>query len=184
LRELRVDYIDVLFVHEPPSTGGIHEELLTFLGSAMEKGLIRSWGISGDGSAVADLVRTIGHRIPVVQIREDIYTQEPDTLLRPLADRVFSYGPLSSALNQLRHFLHINPDRVDLWSEATGLDCHRAENLAAALVQWAVHQGHDKVIFSSTCPAHISEIAAVVAQPNLSQGQIRHLAELASGAMI
>jgi aryl-alcohol dehydrogenase-like predicted oxidoreductase len=59
LKRLQSDYIDLIQLHDFPTTGYIQDEILTFFDSLMSKGIIRAFGISvknpNDGLSFLDL---------------------------------------------------------------------------------------------------------------------------------
>jgi D-threo-aldose 1-dehydrogenase len=160
LRLFGFNYIDLLLLHDPFPGSVRSDDVFSYLETARESGLIRSWGITGDLPGVSDVADLFHTYIPVWQLRDDIFLR---SLLSAPSDTAFiTFGVLDRALPRLVHYLRDNHSRRIRWNEAIGADCGRPEIAASFLLSAAVRaNGSGVVLFSTVQPARIH--AAVTA---------------------
>jgi D-threo-aldose 1-dehydrogenase len=185
LRELHTDYIDVFLLHDPVGnliTGA--QSLIEYLEDQRQLGRIRSWGLTGPGSKLPGLAKSLG-RAPVAQFRDDI-------LGRPLADQSLpeggriTYGALSRALPLMRRFLSQSPDSGRTWSDRVGADLTTEAILPTLLLSAALWRNPaGLVLFTTTRPERVPVAAAAAAAAqdgNMSGAGLSVLSELAAAA--
>jgi predicted oxidoreductase len=67
LRELRVDAVDILFIHDCTSVDDLQPELLTFFERLKQEGKIKTWGLATHAEHIAPVARKLFCPPPVVQ---------------------------------------------------------------------------------------------------------------------
>lgn len=96
LRRCATDYVDFLFLHEPPTWLDAAAFYSWFV-DLRDQGRIREWGVAGDPAFVEPWVRDADPLAAVVQTRDSIGGREADFLLRAGRPLQFTYGYLSAA---------------------------------------------------------------------------------------
>ena len=164
LRLLRTDFIDVWLLHEADASVLTDDSLLTFLHEAVAQKKIGSFGVGSDSAKLPALLRERPAYCQVVQ---------HDWCVLDLLE---SQGPAfhihHRALTDRLHTLHANlvadRERCLRWSEATGRDLARREQLAALMLKAAlVLYPNTVLLVSSKNPAHIRENVRVAEDASL-----------------
>ncbi len=164
LRALRTDLIDVLLLHEAEASDLTDDSLLNFLHEAVEQKKIGSFGIGSDSAKLPTLLRERPAYCQVVQhdwsVLDPLEPQGPASHIhhRALTDR----------LHALHNNLTADRDRCRRWSEITGRDLVRREQLAALMLKAALVLYPDTILLvSSKNPAHIRENVRVAEDASL-----------------
>lgn len=94
LRELRTDYVDVLFLHGPAADAAIDwPRLCSYLEDERRAGKLRAWGLAGEQGDCLPLARSLPPGV-LLQMREDAFSHHAVAA----RDRRISYGVLAHAL--------------------------------------------------------------------------------------
>lgn len=168
LRELKTDYVDVLFIHDPAAIEpAAMEDIVGGLETFREEGLLRSWGVSGEVGPSLALADHWPQCIP--QLRFDIFSS-PDP--RPQGEVAPIYfGVLARALGRIRDRLLSDAEMRDRWREEIGLDCGDAQELAGLLIQDALERNREGgVIFATTHTQRIGK--AIGAATAVQEGAV------------
>jgi aryl-alcohol dehydrogenase-like predicted oxidoreductase len=158
LATLGVDYVDILFVHDPrPGDTVARDELRQFFERARQQGKIRAWGVAQDGLE-GDFVRAFGPE-GVSQLRSDLLNPSP----RP-ADLAF--GVLERSYARLSEALLANAGLASRWREALQIDPLAPGVLAKLILGSSVTATGCRAILYSTTKAHrVAEAASAVSSP-------------------
>jgi aryl-alcohol dehydrogenase-like predicted oxidoreductase len=73
LRALQTDYVDALLLHEPRTETLYDDGLLAFLNTAVQKGMIRTFGVGGDRGHAAAIFRSRPEYCRLVQCRWSVH---------------------------------------------------------------------------------------------------------------
>jgi D-threo-aldose 1-dehydrogenase len=160
LRELRTEYVDVLFLHDPRPGEVRSDDVRDYMESARAAGRIRAWGVAGEPESVVEAVHRLGGGVPILQLRGDIFERAlrrvplgtPTTIL---------FGAIGRALPRI--LAHIRSDEAvrGRWSETIGVDCGRTEEVGSLLLRDALRENNGgPVLFSTTHPARIPTAVA------------------------
>jgi len=98
LKRLGTDYVDFLFLHEPYLALVNTDEMLGWLESCRNKGVILAWGVAGIAEQIAAWVETRNPLAAVVQTKDSLDLKEADFVLQAGRALQFTYGYLSRAL--------------------------------------------------------------------------------------
>lgn len=166
LRLLRTNYIDILLLHEAESADLADDSLLNFLHEAVTKGTIGSFGIGSEST-----------RIPALLLDRPAYckvVQHDWSILDPLepqqANLHIHHRALADAYQTLHNAFSADKARCRRWSELTGRDLARREDLAALMLKAAlVLHPNSIVLVSSKSPAHIRENVRVAGDASLEE---------------
>lgn len=152
LRELGVDYVDILFLHDPRPHDGIEVEALSeFLATARDKGKLRSWGISIDSPAGLDVLGRFGGP-GVLQLREDPLHPTPPHRT------AIAFGVMQW-LEPIRTFLSADPTARKRWADTVDCDPLEADHLAALLLGAALARADvGAVLYSTTQSQRLAAI--------------------------
>jgi D-threo-aldose 1-dehydrogenase len=163
LRNLSLDHIDILFLHDPRAQDEIDGAALeAFLENARDAGKIRGWGMSLDNpTGVAVLSRLCDHG--VVQLRRDVLAETKPRL------RSIAFGALS-AYPLIARWLSDTPDARRRWSEAIGADTLEHNLLAKLLLEYTLGQeGVMACLYSTTQLSRLAVPGSVMRSPSPSQ---------------
>jgi D-threo-aldose 1-dehydrogenase len=141
LRELRTDYLDMLFLHGPSTADAIDlDGLGAFLEDRRSAGQIRAWGLAG----AREECRSLARRLPdgtILQLGEDIFSRETPGAREPAAQVVF--GILVEALPRIAA---VRPDTP-------------SDEIASLLLADALQANPSAtVLFSTTRPARLAAV--------------------------
>lgn len=169
LRELSLDHVDVLLLHDPRPQDDVDGVALSaFLEEARAAGKIRAWGTSLDDESGLEVLL----RLPdpgIVQLRHQVLT---DTKPRP---RSIAFGPLSAHADIAR-WLSQEPGARRRWAQAIGGDPLEGELLAALLLCTTLDQdGVMACLYATTKVPRLSVPASVLRSPR-PPGQLQAFA--------
>lgn len=164
LRALRTRFIDIWLLHEAEASDLIDDALLNFLQEAVDQGKIGAFGIGSDSAKLDALLRDRPAYCQVVQ--------HDWSVLDPLEPQGSSFHIHHRALTDRLHTLHNNlvadRERCLRWSQATGRDLARREELAALMLKAALVLYPTTILLvSSKNPAHIRENVHVAEDASL-----------------
>lgn len=154
LRALRTNLIDIWLLHEAEAADLTDDALLNFLHDAVAQEKIGTFGIGSDSAKLPALLRDRSAYCQVVQ--------HDWSVLDPLELQGAAFHIHHRALTDRLHALHNNltadRERCNRWSEITGRDLARREELAALMLKTALVLYPDTILLvSSKNPAHIRE---------------------------
>jgi len=154
LSELNVDYIDILFVHDPnPSDDVASAELADFFEGARAAGKIRSWGVSQDAHPGLRIRATLGSSA-ILQIRDDVFSRQLYT------EPTIVFGVLGAPRDRIVTALK-DEDRRLAWNSRLGSDVLAGDTLAQLLIAEALDANPGgAALFSTTQPDRIAPAVA------------------------
>ena len=164
LRALRTNFIDVWLLHEAEASDLTDDALLSFLHEAIAQKRIGSFGVGSDSAKLPTLLRERPAYCQVVQ--------HDWSVLDPLEPRGpafhIHHRALTDRLDALHSNLTADSQNYRRWSELTGRDLARREQLAALMLKAAlVLYPNTVVLVSSKNPAHIKENVRVAEDASL-----------------
>jgi D-threo-aldose 1-dehydrogenase len=150
LRELRMDYVDILFLHDPsPDDAPVLSEVCAYLEEARQAGYIRAWGVAGECDPCIQIKRVLPSTA-ILQVRDDLF--RASSLAEDLKPCV-TFGVLSGAIGRILAHISGSPGTRDRWSNAIGADCGLPETIASLLLREAIATNPDSVVLLSTTRA-------------------------------
>jgi D-threo-aldose 1-dehydrogenase len=189
LRELRTDYVDILFVHGPSASEAIDLQVLcAFLEDTRRAGLVRAWGLAGEREDCSKLARGLPSDA-LLQVREDIFSRERASAYgRPAYGRPaqLTYGALQRALGAILD---------GGWNPACDTDAGagagrpsspssssaravRSATLAPLLLADALQANPDGVVlYSTTQPERLSTVDRAIYHATRESDELRALRE-------
>jgi aryl-alcohol dehydrogenase-like predicted oxidoreductase len=97
LRQLRVDQIDLLLLHEPIASAIQSDVFLDWFKEDQSKGRIRAWGLAGQADCMETWL-SMNHPLGMVlQVRDSLDRREADLVRSHGRDLQITYGYLSSS---------------------------------------------------------------------------------------
>lgn len=184
LLALGTDRVDLLFLHEPQVDKVNPGEIAAFLDDARGRGVVGAWGISGEPADSLAVAGAFAEPVPVLQLRDDVLVRTWEHAPAAPAARL-SYGPLSAALPEIAAHLDRKPERRSAWSDATGVDCGDAEQLATMLLQAAVLANPGGVVvFSTTRAERVGLMVAAGEEAEGARGRIDALLALVDAEIL
>jgi D-threo-aldose 1-dehydrogenase len=177
LRELRTDYIDVLLLHDPVPGDVRSDDIRGYLEDARTTGLIRAWGVAGEPTPTVEVVRRLGPRVPVLQVRNDILLRSTTHAECDQAQARIVFGVIGQALDRIVAHVGSDEARRRRWSDAVGANCGRAEEVASLLLRDALAENQGQpVLFSTVRPERIhSAVKAATTAPDAGLEAFRSL---------
>ena len=159
LRELRSDYVDVLFLHDPSPTDRVDlPEICGYLEEARQAGQIRAWGIAGERNPCVEIKRSLPETA-ILQVRDDILSRT-SPLPRELEPRV-TFGVLGATLERMLAHLNSSSERRSRWSEAVGVELLAGSVGLAAAARRADASPRGVVLFNTTRPERLRGLDAI-----------------------
>jgi D-threo-aldose 1-dehydrogenase len=161
LRELRTDYVDIFFLHDP-SLGDVVDldGTCSYLEDAKQAGYLRSWGVAGEAAPCMEIKRRLAPPA-VLQMRRDIF-HAPGRDATPLEQSI-TFGILAEALAWIVAHVAGSAERRARWMRAVGVDCTSADAVAALLMRDALASNRDGVVlFSTTKPERLQALRGLV----------------------
>jgi D-threo-aldose 1-dehydrogenase len=165
LRALRANFIDVWLLHEAEAADLTDDALLRFLEDSVAQGAIGAFGVGSDSAKLPALLRGRPAYCRVVQHDWSILDPiEPQTTAFHIHHRA-----LTDRLQTIHDDLIRDKPRCVRWSEITGRDLARREDLAALMLKAAlVLHPNTILLVSSKSPAHIRENVRVAEDASLN----------------
>jgi diketogulonate reductase-like aldo/keto reductase len=159
LRALQTEYVDAFLLHEPTVARLTDDGLHGFLEQAVQRGLIRSFGIGGDRRHVSEVFASHQRYCPMVQCEWSVFVAEP-----PL----FPGSQLSvfGVLSELRREADVAGFGIE-----SGADAARLALRAAALALPG-----SLILFSSRNRAHVGSSFTAVSDTTLDSAALQLLA--------
>jgi D-threo-aldose 1-dehydrogenase len=164
LRALQTDFIDIWLLHEAEAADLKDDSLLNFLGEAVAKKRIGSFGVGSDSTKLLALLSDRPAYCQVVQ--HDWSVLDPFETAGPAFH--IHHRALTDRLHALHSGVVADEQRCNRWSEITGRDLARRDQLAALMLKAAlVLYPNTILLVSSKNPAHIRENVRVAEDASL-----------------
>ena len=166
LRALRTSFIDVLLLHEAEATDLTDPTFLDFFNATVSQGTVGAFGVGSDSAKLPALLRDRPEYCGVVQHDWSILnaTEPPTTAFH------IHHRALTDRLQTIHDKLIHDKARCLRWSEFTGRDLARREDLAALMLKAAlVLHPNTILLVSSKSPAHIRENVRVAEDASLEE---------------
>lgn len=166
LRLLRTDFIDVLLLHEAEAHDLTDDGLLHFLEESVAQQKIGSFGVGSDSAKIPTLLHDRAAYCRVVQHDWSVL----DTTEQPSAAFHIHHRALTDRLHTLHATLTSDSQRCRRWSEVTGRDLARREELASLMLKTALVLNPNTILLvSSRNPGHIRENVRVAEDASLEE---------------
>jgi D-threo-aldose 1-dehydrogenase len=177
LRELRVETVDILLLHECRPSDLRTEGLLEFLEQAVRAGKIRYFGTGTDIESTEYALRNSPEFARIVQIEHNLV--EPTLERLPLrGSGLITHSVVRLGLPALSELMR-DERRRESWSRALSVDCGDPHNLARLLMANALRSNSGGVVlFSSAREERIRADAALADSAVFSTEQLRKFARL------
>jgi aryl-alcohol dehydrogenase-like predicted oxidoreductase len=149
LRELGVDAVDILLLHELRPADA-QPGLLAFLEAARGEGKLRSFGLATDRDSTATVLRERPELAQVVQVAHTAVDPPLERLGAPAGVPILTHSAVAALLGRLTEAM-ADAGRRRRWSDELGVDCGSREQLARLLLAGALRANPGGVVlFSST----------------------------------
>jgi D-threo-aldose 1-dehydrogenase len=183
LRELDVETVDLLLLHECRPADLETEGLFDFLQASVQAGKIRYFGIATDPASTALILADQPSFATVAQfehnVRDDTLAAVPD----PGRTGVITHSAVREVIGPLTALLR-DPALRASWSQELELDLGRPGVPGRLLVAYALESNANGVVlFASTDEANIRANAALAGGDEFSSEQIHSFARLARAAL-
>lgn len=167
LRELGVETIDLLLLHEATPRRLPDDELLEVLERSRNAGKIRQFGVGSRREWVADCLRETPQYCPVVQCEWSVFTNDQ----LDLAGRAkIHHGSLGGERTEFLAWLAADTARRAHWSEQVGYDLAETATVNRLILKAAIeHNRGGIVLFSTRTLANIRENVATAQDDRLAQ---------------
>jgi D-threo-aldose 1-dehydrogenase len=183
LSEMRIDYVDVLLLHDPATVDAVNqEEIGGYLEEARSAGHLRAWGVAGEPSPCVELKRSFPQDT-ILQVHHDVFS--PEVLDREL-EPLITFGVLGNPIARIEAHLDANPGRREQWSQALGIDCAAPNAIASLLLRDALKANpRGVVLFGTNRPERLRALVRAATSTDADRGQAltmfreRVMAELA-----
>lgn len=181
LRELGVEHVDLLLLHEVRAEQLQDEGVLRFLEDCVRSGKISSFGVGSERVRSAELLakrpaycRTVQHEWSILDARK------PDTAARSEVIARVHHRALTENFHAVVQALRSAPQASRVWSDEAGADLQDTRVLAALMVKAALETYPESVLLVSSKQAeHLRENVRTASEPSLREPALR-LAALVS----
>ncbi|GEM_PF-501825 len=163
LRELAVERIDVLFLHEPDQGTEIDPELANWLATARDEGLIRTWGLSGPLTSILAVREQSPALGAVMQYASDAVSRVAGPV-PPNCPRV-TYSPFANALEPILATLARSSSAMHDWQRRLDLPAAKASVAELLLTDSCTEPNRDPVVFSTTSVRHLETLVQAAYDP-------------------
>jgi D-threo-aldose 1-dehydrogenase len=155
LRELGVDHVDLLLLHECRPED-LDDDLLEFLRGCVAQGKVRHFGLATDPRSTRRILDEAEEYAQVVQLENSVVSPALDVIGEQPDRAVVSHSVLLEALGTVHAHVTATEERARLWSEAVGADCSQRTVLAGLMLADASWAGPATLaLYSSRAPEHI-----------------------------
>jgi D-threo-aldose 1-dehydrogenase len=179
LRELGLDAVDILLLHECRPADLQTDGLFEFLEDSVRAGKVRYFGVGTDPASTRLILRDRPEFARVVQVADDAVGRTLERLAAPAGTAVFTHSAVRGPFGELAALMQ-DESRCREWSEALRLDCARPEVLGRLLLAHALRSNAGGVVlFASTDEGRIRSNAALADEAEFSREQIEEFARLA-----
>jgi hypothetical protein len=165
LRELAVERIDILFLHEPDAQTHIDPALADWLAQARDDGVIRTWGLSGPLASIAAVREHSPALGAVMQYSSD--TVARSTGPAPPAGPRLTYSPFANALDPILTTLATSAPAAHDWQRQLDLPAAKATVAELLLADSCITPHHDPVVFSTTSVRHLESLMKAAYDPGM-----------------
>jgi aryl-alcohol dehydrogenase-like predicted oxidoreductase len=150
LRELRTDYVDVLFLHEATLADAADEALIEMLGQQVAKGRVRCLGIASDFHKVGGDAEAVPEQYRLLQFEDNAAHRNLDTLAHRERRAIITHSIFQPA-KMLREAIVTHPETARTFSAELGSDLTDPKVVGSLLLHYALSSNADGVVlFSST----------------------------------
>lgn len=167
LRDLGVERIDMLFLHEPDDRSAIAPDLADWLAAAADAGRIRAWGLSGPLSEIL-AVRTWCPRLGAVMQYADDSIRRIGMPPAPPGPRI-TYSPFARALVPIVEACAASNRAADAWIRNVDMPPGRESVAQLLLADSCAAPGGSPVVFSTTSVRHLESLVHAAYDPGLRQ---------------
>ena len=179
LRELKIECIDVLLLHECHEHDLRSDELLQFLEAAREQGKVRYFGIATDTDSTVEILRTRPAYAGVVQLPNSVVERNLERLPSNGDRPLLTHSAIRAGMQGIQGHLAAASDRAVAWSKALGADCSDPEVLSGLMLAYAVRANPAGIVlFGSQSEDHIRATVTAIAEQRFSADQVDRFADL------
>ena len=165
LRELSVERIDILFLHEPDQHSAIAPELADWLAKARDDGGIRTWGLSGPLASIAAVRDQSPGLAAVMQYASDAVSRT--TSPPPPSGPRLQYSPFANALEPILSAVANSPLAAKEWQRRLDLPANTGAVAELLLADSCVEPNRDPVVFSTTSVGHLESLVQAAYDPGM-----------------
>ena len=160
MRDLGVERLGVLLLHEPLPSELNDPDLLPWLESARSEGIIGGWGIAGESTRTAEVASRFPQLAQVWQFDNDALHRQIERM--PASDgRAFiTFSPLLDVHGLIWSRFSSETAVAKRWSNLLGYDFSLSDTIARFLIAYALRVNPNGVVLYSTgSPERIRQVA-------------------------
>lgn len=169
LAALKTDYLDIWLLHEARIEDLLDDDLISYLSSIQEKGIVRCFGIGSAFHKIASSKGPIPDIFQVMQFENSLIEQNFTSNISHLEQRYCITHSALKSLPNIRALLGANKDIVRRFQDEHGFDLSNIRVICSILLAWAAYQNpHGLVLFGSTSITHIESNLRLICDPLLT----------------
>ena len=162
LRELAVERIDMLFLHEPDERAQIDPGLADWLAASRDAGLVSTWGLSGPLANILPVRSAHPGLAEVLQYASDAVKRPTDAPGPRL-----TYSPFASALEPVLAAVDVSPAAAAGWRAMVDLPPDRNTVAGLLLADACGGPAPCPVVFSTTRVRHLESLVQAAYDPEM-----------------
>jgi len=167
LRELAVERIDVLFLHEPDARSVIEPALSDWLAASRDAGMIRAWGLSGPLPSIRAVQTARPLLAQIMQYASDLCAQ-PALAAAWHGPRIV-YSPFARVLEPVMHALTDSATGSAEWRRSLDLPVTKDSVVGMLLVAACSQTDPCPVLFSTTSTRHLESLVQSARDPAMHE---------------
>jgi D-threo-aldose 1-dehydrogenase len=165
LRELAVERIDILFLHEPDQHSAIPPELEDWLATIRDTGILRAWGLSGPLPCIAAVREHSPGLAAVMQYASDAVSRL--TSPPPPPGPQLTYSPFANALEPILAALAKSTLAATEWKSRVDLPARKETVAQLLLTDNCLEPNCNPVVFSTTSVHHLESLVQAAYDPEI-----------------
>ncbi|MFI5071382.1 MAG: aldo/keto reductase [Terriglobales bacterium] len=156
LRELRTDYVDVLFLHEATVAEASDEALIGMLRQQVDKGKVRCLGLASDFSKLSSSAESVPEQYRILQFNDNAANRNLERLTHREQRTIITHSIFQPA-RVLPEAIATHPEIASKFSLKLGLDLSDPTIVGSLLLRYALLSNSDGIVlFSSTDAGRIT----------------------------
>lgn len=151
LRNLRTDYVDILFLHDCRLQDLRSEALFDFLDGCVKSGKVRYYGLASRVEDINEILAAFERDIRVVQFANGVLSPGKRLLESPRPVGVVGHSPFGGVgtVERIRTFYENSTATLDAWSKTLGLDLSDPDVVHRLMLGYAVEAAEGGVVVCS-----------------------------------
>ena len=183
LKQLKVDYLDILFIHDCCPDDELSGQLSEFLDELILAGKLRAWGIATRIEWIESTFHKLSTKPQVIQYRNNIFNRQ--RLLGPklaAIPRIY-HSPFDGRTADLVTCMLPSSTHINRWAKLNNVNMQDNEVINRLIFESGLFLSNDSIILCSMFnPKHIQANIEAVESPMFMPKQLQEFLDLVRGS--